>query len=226
VTDISKRVLPEEIVCCPLCDGTIETRHVAVVVTAHGLKQLVHIDCLEFDENRNCPSDNWEDHIDSEGGEVSTEPTARISPRYEDVESLQNELTGLCDRINKLEAANEFERQRANKTAELYRIQTLAWDEATDHCTELRKERDNERERREKAEAEREALEETLWFYADPGTYFAIAFFPDPPCGEFMDDFEEPNPELEMWDGIPSPKPGKRARAALSAPAQQKKEPS
>ena len=81
-----------------------------------------------------------------------------------------------------------------------------------------------ERKRREKAEAERETLEETLWFYADPGTYFAIAFFPDPPCGEFMDDFEEPNPELEMWDGIPSPKPGKRARASLSAPAQPDKE--
>jgi hypothetical protein len=87
---------------------------------------------------------------------------------------------------------------------------------------EWKKECEAERERREKAEAERETLEETLWFYADPGTYFAIAFFPDPPCGEFMDDFEEPNPELEMWDGIPSPKPGKRARAALSAPAQQK----
>ena len=32
---------------------------------------------------------------------------------------------------------------------------------------------------------------ETLKFYADPDTYFAIAFLPDPPCGEFINDFDE-----------------------------------
>ena len=51
------------------------------------------------------------------------------------------------------------------------------------------------------------ALEETLVFYADPDTYFAIGIFPDPPCGEFMDDFSETE-ELGA-------KPGKCARVAL-----------
>jgi len=50
-------------------------------------------------------------------------------------------------------------------------------------------------------------LEEALLFYADPETYFAIGFFSDPPCGEFMTDFED-LPEFEAW------KPGKRAREA------------
>lgn len=44
---------------------------------------------------------------------------------------------------------------------------------------------------------------EVLYFYADPGTYFAIGFFPDRPCGDFMEDFSETH--LGM-------KPGKRAR--------------
>lgn len=52
--------------------------------------------------------------------------------------------------------------------------------------------------------------EAALGFYADPETYFAIGFFPDPPCGEFMDDFEETK-DLGA-------KPGKRARAALDEP--------
>ncbi|NIT77287.1 MAG: hypothetical protein GWN58_22810 [Anaerolineae bacterium] len=49
-------------------------------------------------------------------------------------------------------------------------------------------------------------LQQALSFYADPETYFAIGFFPDPPNGEFMDDFSET--ELGV-------KPGKRARIAL-----------
>ena len=49
-------------------------------------------------------------------------------------------------------------------------------------------------------------LVEALAFYADIETYFAIGFFPDPPCGEFMKDFED----TEMGQ-----KPGKRARKAL-----------
>jgi hypothetical protein len=51
-------------------------------------------------------------------------------------------------------------------------------------------------------------LIKALEFYADPKTYFAIGFFPDRPCGDFMEDFDE----TEFgW------KPGKRARAALEA---------
>lgn len=49
-------------------------------------------------------------------------------------------------------------------------------------------------------------LEEALAFYAAPMTYFAIGFFPDRPCGEFMDDFSET--ALGM-------KPGRTARVAL-----------
>lgn len=46
-----------------------------------------------------------------------------------------------------------------------------------------------------------------LEFYADPETYFAIAMIPDPPNGEFMDDFTET--EDLGW------KPGKLARETL-----------
>jgi hypothetical protein len=57
-----------------------------------------------------------------------------------------------------------------------------------------------------------EQLEAALEFYAQPETYFAIAFVGDPPCGEFLDDFEE----TELGE-----KPGKRARAALLAAEQE-----
>ena len=49
-------------------------------------------------------------------------------------------------------------------------------------------------------------LVEALAFYADIETYFAIGFFPDRPCGEFMTDFEK----TDLGH-----KPGKRARKAL-----------
>ncbi len=48
---------------------------------------------------------------------------------------------------------------------------------------------------------------EVLEFYANPETYFAMGFLPDPPCGEFVDDFSAVD-ELGM-------KPGKKARAIL-----------
>lgn len=50
---------------------------------------------------------------------------------------------------------------------------------------------------------------DALQFYADPETYFAIAFIPDPPAGEFMDDFSE-----TICLGR---KPGKTAREVLEA---------
>jgi len=46
-------------------------------------------------------------------------------------------------------------------------------------------------DRAKKAGDERDKLLEALCFYADPDNYFAIAFFPDPPCGGFMDDFSD-----------------------------------
>lgn len=48
---------------------------------------------------------------------------------------------------------------------------------------------------------------DTIQFYAEPGTYFAISFMDDKPSGEFMDDFSD-TPELGM-------KPGKMARQFL-----------
>ena len=57
---------------------------------------------------------------------------------------------------------------------------------------------------------------EALLFYADPDNYFAIAFAADPPCGEFVDDFEYSEKyEREM--------PGKRARKVLLEFAEEEK---
>mgnify|MGYP001614273002 CR=1 FL=1 len=55
-----------------------------------------------------------------------------------------------------------------------------------------------------------------LRFYAAPETYFAVAFFADPPCGDFMNDFEELSGDLGHPDGTAWVKPGKRARTALN----------
>ena len=51
-------------------------------------------------------------------------------------------------------------------------------------------------------------LFDALEFYADPATYFAIGFFPDPPNGDFMNDFSE----TELGH-----KPGKLARETLDS---------
>jgi hypothetical protein len=45
-----------------------------------------------------------------------------------------------------------------------------------------------------------------LDFYANPETYFAVAFIHDPPSGDFMNDFSKTNLGY---------KPGKRARKVL-----------
>lgn len=53
-------------------------------------------------------------------------------------------------------------------------------------------------------------LARALAFYANPDTYHAIGMLPDPPCGEFMDDFSPvPWSDYNRW------MPGKRARLAL-----------
>lgn len=49
---------------------------------------------------------------------------------------------------------------------------------------------------------------EALCFYANPKTYFAIGFFPDPPCRAFLTDFGKTHLGV---------KPGRRARKALLA---------
>lgn len=48
---------------------------------------------------------------------------------------------------------------------------------------------------------------EALGFYADPDTYFAVAFLSDPPCGDFMTDISSVDGKVE---------PGNRARRALA----------
>lgn len=58
-----------------------------------------------------------------------------------------------------------------------------------------------------KQEARIKQLESALAFYADPDTYFAIAFIADQPCGDFVDDVSK-TLELGM-------KPGRRAREVL-----------
>jgi hypothetical protein len=54
-------------------------------------------------------------------------------------------------------------------------------------------------------------LREVVEFYADPENYHGIAFFFDPPCGGFADDFDEDHghPHYDR------PMPGKLARKIL-----------
>lgn len=58
-----------------------------------------------------------------------------------------------------------------------------------------------------------ERLREALEFYANPLTYFAIGFICDSDPGEFINDFDNPDPRL-------GEKPGKLARAALELPTE------
>ena len=57
-------------------------------------------------------------------------------------------------------------------------------------------------------EKEVRRLRKALQFYADPETYFAFVFFPDRPCGPFVEDFSETDLGY---------KPGKKARKILAA---------
>jgi hypothetical protein len=68
-------------------------------------------------------------------------------------------------------------------------------------------------------EAERAALqrrvyelEDALAFYADPDTYSAIAFWFDPPCGAFRDDFSDVGDDWQLYQ---RPMPGALARETL-----------
>lgn len=61
--------------------------------------------------------------------------------------------------------------------------------------------------------AAHDAVMEALLFYAMPGTYHAIAFVPDQPAGEFMDDFSDDHGD----NFYQRPMPGDRARAAVRA---------
>jgi hypothetical protein len=73
----------------------------------------------------------------------------------------------------------------------------------------LKKQRDEAIRERDEARAWARRFFGVALFYGHPDTYFAIGFFPDPPCGQFMDDFS--NTELGF-------KPGKNAREALLIP--------
>lgn len=68
------------------------------------------------------------------------------------------------------------------------------------------------RDGRESLRVRVKRLEEALVFYADPDTYCAISFLPDPPCGEFINDVSEVDADY----GYNRPMPGARARRALA----------
>ena len=59
-------------------------------------------------------------------------------------------------------------------------------------------------------EEENKKLKNALAFYASPETYFAIGIWPDPPCGDFVDDFGEVSDIDGDWY-----KPGALARHVL-----------
>jgi hypothetical protein len=88
------------------------------------------------------------------------------------------------------------------KVVDIAEMTMAAWNEALATA----------RAKRDEAARRADRLAEALRFYADPETYLAIGFLPDPPCGEFMDDFDDQGPQLGM-------KPGRRARAVLAGEA-------
>lgn len=74
-----------------------------------------------------------------------------------------------------------------------------------------------ENEARVAAEKREAALREALSFYADPESYFAIALWTDPPCGEFADDLDESYKDMpEFETNMEGERPGARARKALA----------
>jgi hypothetical protein len=119
-----------------------------------------------------------------------------------------------------------FEEWRASKFAagEPEITAQAAWDHQQAEIDRLTEQISNMRiggQRASTLMAERDRYKSALEFYADPDTYVAIGFFPDPPCGEFMEDFEEGRLIAAQWQTDwteQSPdrgRPGKRARAAL-----------
>lgn len=138
------------------------------------------------------------------GIEFATDLTVQVipltvgdEPLAKSIASMPTIIIALLDHIAAqeralAEARAEYQRGADNLMAEIGKQEREAM--------EARRERD------EVWAALREATE-ALSFYADPETYFAIGFFPDQPCGAFIDDFEE-------IDGVE--RPGKQARAALT----------
>lgn len=107
-------------------------------------------------------------------------------------------MTDTPKTVKELEADNERLARLADSTIEANAAAHGA------ECRADKAEADNAR-----LEADLAAKDEALEFYADPETYLAIGFFPDPPCGEFMDDWSDTGPEYGA-------RPGKRARQALA----------
>ena len=105
--------------------------------------------------------------------------------RQPEIDQLRKELTKKDDEIKRLEK-------------EMGDFGTIGYMSAASDAKEALRKKD------EVIEEMREALE----FYADPETYFAIGFFPDKPCGDFIEDFYDTE--------ILGYKPGKRARDCLN----------
>lgn len=96
--------------------------------------------------------------------------------------------------------------------AEVERLKT--WIEENPNNTLVRIQKvtiDTQAIRLENLESQLQKAIEGLEFYADPDTYFAIAFIPDSPCGDFNSDFE-----IMDENGIEVDRAGKKARRTLN----------
>lgn len=127
------------------------------------------------------------------------------------------EVSGLLEQLEAAQAEAELKRietHHANAKRQSIEEQLEVWKTG---CDEYIAQRNQEMQRATRLEEQNETLREALAFYADPETYFAIAFMADPPCGEFADDFEELDGALGHPDGGAWTKPGKRAREAYAA---------
>lgn len=50
-TDVSHRIAPGELPCCPLCDNEIQSHEPIALIEAHGAKALAHLFCVEEADN-------------------------------------------------------------------------------------------------------------------------------------------------------------------------------
>lgn len=141
---------------------------------------------------------------DCHGKRNFTEPKVTLSPLEKEAAALRARVAALTEENERLHGSIRFGRHKE--------LQERA-EAAEARVTELERLVRTARVFRNDEQRIRD-LEGALRFYADPSTYFAIAFLGDRPCGEFMEDCSPAADEYGFEKNVP----GKRARAAL-APA-------